>query len=318
MTASGNGSVSTTVNRVNGVTYPASPSINTVPVVTSAGIVTYQTLPNAALTNNSTTLGSTVLTLGGTANTVSGLTSLGLGLAGSTNGVLSIANGSTGGATTSILASPTLTSNWSLTLPPTAGNTGSYLQTNGSGVTSWVTPVGTGTVTSGLSNQLAIYGSAGSALSGLTTANNSVLLTNSSGAPLWNLSATDNFSQYALLSGRAGGQVFFGGSGNGDNLILHSTSSSTKGSVILAPSGMSPVGIGTISPQAILDVNGTGSLSAILVPRDTTANRPSGINGMLRYSTTNAQLETYSSGAWAGLATGAAGGGSSQWTTSGA
>ena len=78
------------------------------------------------------------------------------------------------------------------------------------------------------------------------------------------------------------------------------------------------VGVGTSSPQAILDVNGSGtSQSAMLVPRDSTAMRPSGINGMLRYNTTSAQLETYSSGAWAGLATGSSGGGATQWTTSG-
>ena len=78
------------------------------------------------------------------------------------------------------------------------------------------------------------------------------------------------------------------------------------------------VGVGTSSPQAILDVNGSGtSQSAMLVPRDSTAMRPSGINGMLRYNTTSAQLETYSSGAWAGLAAGGAGGGASQWTTNG-
>ena len=78
------------------------------------------------------------------------------------------------------------------------------------------------------------------------------------------------------------------------------------------------VGIGTSSPQAILDINGSGtSQSAMIVPRDSTAARPTGINGMLRYNTTNAQLETYSSGLWAGLATGAFAGGASQWTTSG-
>ena len=42
------------------------------------------------------------------------------------------------------------------------------------------------------------------------------------------------------------------------------------------------VGVGTTSPQAILDVNGSGTAqSAIIVPRDSTATRPTGINGML-------------------------------------
>jgi hypothetical protein len=42
-------SFATTVVKVNGVSYPASPSTNTVPVVTGANTVTYQTVPNAAL-----------------------------------------------------------------------------------------------------------------------------------------------------------------------------------------------------------------------------------------------------------------------------
>ena len=78
------------------------------------------------------------------------------------------------------------------------------------------------------------------------------------------------------------------------------------------------LGIGTASPGAILDIYGVGTgLSAMIVPRDTQANRPSGVNGMIRYNTSVGQLETYSSGAWNGVATSAMGGGSSQWITSG-
>ena len=98
----------------------------------------------------------------------------------------------------------------------------------------------------------------------------------------------------------------------------HAIGFSTAGLERLRIDSSGNVGVGTTSPQAILDVNGSGTAqSAMIVPRDSTAMRPTGINGMLRYNTTNAQLETYSSGAWAGLATGSSGGGSSQWTTSG-
>ena len=78
------------------------------------------------------------------------------------------------------------------------------------------------------------------------------------------------------------------------------------------------VGFGTVSPVAIIDAAGFGPNSAIVVPRDTSANRPTGVNGMIRYNTDLAQLETYTSGAWNGVATSGTGGGASQWTTTGA
>ena len=52
--------------RINGVSYPASPSINTIPVVTSAGVVTYEAVPNAALANAATTVNGQNCALGGT------------------------------------------------------------------------------------------------------------------------------------------------------------------------------------------------------------------------------------------------------------
>ena len=63
------------------------------------------------------------------------------------------------------------------------------------------------------------------------------------------------------------------------------------------------VGIGTTTPQAALDVAITTSgQSAILVPRDTAANRPPvGVNGMIRYNTNAAALEAFANGSWATL-----------------
>ena len=76
------------------------------------------------------------------------------------------------------------------------------------------------------------------------------------------------------------------------------------------------VGIGTATPQAVLDVYGTGSSSAMLVPRDTTAARPAGVSGMLRYNTSTNSMEIFAGSAWTSIATGASG--ASQWTTSAA
>ena len=77
------------------------------------------------------------------------------------------------------------------------------------------------------------------------------------------------------------------------------------------------LGIGTTAPAAALDValKGTAA-SAIIVPRDTTGNRPTApVNGMLRYNNTLNFLEAFANGGWAAVATGS---GASQWITSGA
>jgi hypothetical protein len=68
------------------------------------------------------------------------------------------------------------------TYPAAAGSSGNVLTSNG---TNWVSSAatGTGTVNSGLINQLAYYAAAGTAVSGLTTANNGVLVTNGTGVP---------------------------------------------------------------------------------------------------------------------------------------
>ena len=68
------------------------------------------------------------------------------------------------------------------------------------------------------------------------------------------------------------------------------------------------VGVGTITPMAGLDVATTGTISsAIIVPRDTLANRPSvPVNGMIRYASDSGKLEAYQSGAWQNMLGGSA------------
>ncbi len=63
---------------------------------------------------------------------------------------------------------------------------------------------------------------------------------------------------------------------------------------------MPNVGIGTTTPLAILDVTKTGTNSAIIIPRDTTANRPAGnaTNGMIRYNTNTSKFEAFENNAW--------------------
>jgi hypothetical protein len=66
----------------------------------------------------------------------------------------------------------------------------------------------------------------------------------------------DDHLQYLLLAGRNGGQIVYGGTGSSDNLELHSTSNSTKGDILLSPSGGN-VGIGVTETNHTLQVNGT-------------------------------------------------------------
>ncbi|MBY0314698.1 MAG: hypothetical protein K2Q26_04220 [Bdellovibrionales bacterium] len=68
----------------------------------------------------------------------------------------------------------------------------------------------------------------------------------------------DDHTQYVLLAGRTGGQNLRGGVAASQNLILDSTSDSTKGSVLIQPSGGS-VGIGTSTPLALLHLESSGA-----------------------------------------------------------
>jgi len=58
------------------------------------------------------------------------------------------------------------------------------------------------------------------------------------------------------------------------------------------------VGIRTSTPRAELDVNSTG---AIIVPVGTTAQRPTPVQGMIRYNTTTSKFEGYDGAAWQNL-----------------
>lgn len=55
--------------------------------------------------------------------------------------------------------------------------------------------------------------------------------------------------EFFILNGQVGGQIAYGGTGSGDDLILRSTSDSTKGNIILVDDG-GLVGIGTDDPIA--------------------------------------------------------------------
>ncbi|NUN04897.1 MAG: hypothetical protein HUU57_03955, partial [Bdellovibrio sp.] len=111
-------------------------------------------------------------------------------------------------------------------------------------------------------NQL-LYSSANNVVGGLATADNAILTTNGSGVPGWSVLSNDIFNQYALLAGRSGGQTLNGGTAAGNNLTLDSTSSATKGFVLINPSGGN-VGVGTTNPLGKLEVVESTALPSTL------------------------------------------------------
>lgn len=81
-----------TVGKVNGVTYGASPSTNTVPVVTGTNTVTYEAVPNAALANSSVMIAGYSVSLGGS----------------QTLAASDLTNGTTGSGSVVLATSPTI------------------------------------------------------------------------------------------------------------------------------------------------------------------------------------------------------------------
>jgi hypothetical protein len=129
-----------TVAKVDGVTYPSgATTVNTVPVITGANTITYETVPNAALTNSSVTLGSTSVSLGGTAGSLAGLTSLT-----TASTIYSYNNGANSVTLTAPASGVTA---YTLTLPALApSSNGQVLSANTAGVATWST-ASVGTVT---------------------------------------------------------------------------------------------------------------------------------------------------------------------------
>ena len=147
---------------------------------------------------------------------------------------------------------------------------------------------------------------------------------------------TNGPSGTALDSGHEAGRVDFGGY-NGSSWVnqtasvkglaestwtpasnptaISTTTGTTSGERMRITSAGS-VGVGTTAPLALLDISGSGTNIAIIVPRATIAQRPtSAVNGMIRYQLDNNSLEAYVAGNWSNISTGASG--ASQWTTSG-
>lgn len=87
----------------------------------------------------------------------------------------------------------------------------------------------------------------------------------------------DDHPQYALLTGRSGGQVLIGGTASGNSLTLQSTSHATKGKLLFGTSAYDEVnnrlGLGTTSPASMLHLAGPSGVNTL------TFNTPGGTKG---------------------------------------
>ncbi|UOF01149.1 tail fiber domain-containing protein [Bdellovibrio reynosensis] len=234
---------------------------NQVNVAHGAGTVTFSTPQNIHSGASPTFTGLTLSGMnsaGIVKNNASGVLSGGnqISLTADATGVLPVANGGTGAS--SFANYSVIASNNSGNLTAVSGSTaGTVLQHSATGPV-WSTATFPATTTA---NQL-LYSSANNVVGGLATANSSMLVTNGAGVPSWSAISGDTFTQYALLAGRSGGQTLNGGTAASNNLTLDSTSNSTKGNIIIAPTG-GYIGVGNTSPQVPLHITSSVSSSAV-------------------------------------------------------
>ncbi|MEX1120406.1 MAG: helix-turn-helix domain-containing protein, partial [Candidatus Paceibacterota bacterium] len=111
----------------------------------------------------------------------------------------------------------------------------------------------------------------------------------------------------ALINGTlTSGALTTTGALTGTHVTANSTSATSTfaGGLAVETSGLvydystNRVGIGTASPAVSLHINGT---DGIIIPVGTTAQRPTGQTGTLRYNTTSSTFEGYNGSTWSGL-----------------
>lgn len=181
-----------------------------------------------------------------------------LGVSGTTRGTISFAGNTSGTVTIQPAAAA---GTWSLTLPTTAGTANQFLQTDGTGVTTWATGAGggSGTVNNGTAGQITYYAATGTTVSGnaklddgATTAN-TLTYTGTSGISSPKFSATG--------SGVGKAQLF--DSGGTNSLTLQAPSSVTSYTWTLP----------TADATGLLHSNGSGTLTlSTVATADVAAN----------------------------------------------
>jgi hypothetical protein len=156
----------------------------------------------------------------------------------------------------------------------------------------------------------AITGSADVAFS---SADVTVTLTNTNAAQTarnlrLNLTGTSGGARQLILgSGCQIEKLYLINNGLADAVTVKNTTGT--GISVPASSSLFVFNNGTNVVNAIDAFGGTG---AVLLPVGTTAERPTGASGKIRYNSTNTKFEGYSAGAWSSIGGGATGGGADQ------
>jgi hypothetical protein len=89
------------------------------------------------------------------------------------------------------------------------------------------------------------------------------------------------------------------------------TIKNTTGTGILVPANSSVL-VFNNGTNVVTAIDAFGGTGAILLPVGTTGQQPTGVNGKIRYNSTNSKFEGYSAGAWSSIGGGATGGGADQ------
>ena len=200
-----------------------------------------------------------------------------------------------------------------------AASTTFYLQKNITGATTSYGLLANGTIQSDVTTSVRYYAAALNLASGATVTNIahyystenivSGTVTNQYGFQTGGdlLSATNNYS-FSAGGGSAitSGKTYYGFYSAG-NIATGGGTAYGFYAAGTAPNYFGGnVGIGTTSPAVKLAVSGT---DAILVPVGTTAQRPTGATGYIRFNSTTTSFEGYNGSAWGNIGGGATGGG---------
>lgn len=188
---------------------------------------------------------------------------------------LSLANGGTNKAITAVAGAVVWTDADSMELTA-AGSTGQILRSAGTSSPTWTTATFASTYAQGD----LLHASAANTVAGLTIGANNTILRSNGTIPVWSAASTiaalidhglliglgdDDHTQYLLLAGRSGGQTAIGGTANGNDLTLRSTSGGTKGKIIFGLAGTTAYmetverfGVGISTPVGRMHLNNAG------------------------------------------------------------